>query len=249
MAVSLLFAAGGRPDAATVRQVIERQREFAIGFDPAAEPAPPSGSSDHDGLVWLELLANGLTYDLLGLSPGAPSDLPPCAHRFGLAAKADATGLDAVTVRPGPHLGGGHSMIPVIRSLAWLAARLAEIDGVQAVAWHPALSWCSPGYFRDNVLWWIEGGLFPALGLTALAVTADSGMQSEGPALFVGQELRIEPELPDDRAEAGKIAIRLIDRLVREGRVDSLQRVTGPADQRLRLEPSANGRFVRVWRD
>jgi hypothetical protein len=248
LAVSLLFAAGGRPDAAGVRQVIERQREFAVSFDPGAEPSRP-GSPGDEGLVWLELLANGLTYDLLGLSPGAPSAVPPCAHRFGLAANADAGGLDALTLRPGPHLGGGHAMIPVIRSLAWLAATLAEIGGVQAVAWHPARSWCGPGYFRANVLRWIEGGVFPALGLTALSISADGGMQSEGLALFAGQELRIEPELLDDRAEAGKIAIRLIDLLVEEGRVDSRQRVTGPADQRLRLEPSANGRFVRVWRD
>jgi hypothetical protein len=246
LAVSLLFAAGGRPEVAAIRPVIEKQREFSVSFDPSAEPAFSRAASD--GLIWLELLANGLTFDLVGLSPGAPSAPAPCAHGYALAANAEAAGFEAVTIRPGPHLGGGHAMMPVIRSLAWLGATLAEIEGVQGVAWHPARSWCGTGYFRDSVLRWIEGGVFPALGLTALAVTADGGMQSEGLALFAGQELRIEPELLTDPAEAAKIGVRLIDRLVESGRIDRTERVTGPAGEPLRIEPSANGRFVRVWR-
>jgi hypothetical protein len=98
------------------------------------------------------------------------------------------------------------------------------------------------------VLRWIEGGVFPGLGLTALAPNPDGGIHSEGLALFTGQELRIEPELMSDKAAGAKIAVRLIDYLVEVGQIGTSQRINGPDGRPLRLEPSANGRFVRVWR-
>lgn len=247
-AVSLLFAAGRRPDVATIRDFAERHGGFAISFDPSADGIAGAAATDGEGQTWLELLANGLTFDLVGLDPGAPSEPPPCIHAYALTAGTEAAGLEAMTVRPGPHLAGGHTMLPVVRSLAWLAATLSEIDGVEAIAWHPARSWCGPDYFRGGVLRWIEGGVFPGLGLTALAVTPDGGMQSEGLSLFAGQDLRIEPELMIDKAEGAKIGVRLIDYMVEAGPIGTSQQVTGPDGQALRLEPSANGRFIRVWR-
>lgn len=212
-----------------------------------ASAASVSASDEHPQ-VWLELLVNGLTFDLVGLSPGPPAEPPPCIHAYALPANAEAIEMDAVTIRPGPHLTGGYSMVPVHRTLAWLAATLCELDGLEAIAWHSARSWCGPGYFRDGVLRWVEGGVFPGLGLTSLAVTVDGGMQSEGLALFVGQELRIEPELMADKVAGAKIGIRLIDQMVEAGRIEGTRRIAGPDGQPLRLEPSANGRFVRVWR-
>jgi hypothetical protein len=246
-AVSLLFAAGRRPDAVALRQISEKQGEFSISFDPVAEAGSGAETAPERNQIWLELLANGLTFDLVGLAPGAPAEPPPCVHAYALAANAEPVGMEALTVRPGPHLAGGHTMIPVVRSLAWVAATLAPIGGVEAIAWHPARSWCGPDYFRQGVLRWIEGGVFPALGLTALAATADGGMHSEGLALFTGQELRIEPELMSDPAAGAKIGVRLIDYLVGAGRIDAPERIKGPDGQPLRLEPSVNGRFVRAW--
>lgn len=198
--------------------------------------------------MWLELLANGLTFDLVGLAPGPPAPPPRCAHRYALPAEIEHEVQEAVTVRPGPHLAGGHTMIPVIRALAWLAAALSKIEGVDAIAWHPARCWSGPGYFRDGVLSWIDGGVFPGLSLTALAQSPDGGMHSEGLALFTGQELRIEPELMINKAEAAKLGVRLIDLLVESGRIDAPQRILAADGSPLRLEPSANRQFVRVWR-
>ncbi|MGH7095280.1 MAG: hypothetical protein ACREFB_17335, partial [Stellaceae bacterium] len=198
-AASLLFAAGRRPGADAIRQLVQGQGEFSISFDPAGESGSES-DTPADGQTWLELLANGLTFDLVGLVPGAPAAAPPCVHGYAVRGIADPAALESLTLRPGPHLAGGHAMMPVIRSQAWLAASLAQLDGVDAVAWHPARSWCAPGYFREGVLRWIEGGVFPGLGLTALADAPDGGMHSEGLTPFIGQELRIEPELMADRA-------------------------------------------------
>ena len=248
MALSLLFAAGCRPEAESIRQSAERQSGFSISFDPTAAGGDGPSPSVGDGAPWLELLTSGLTYDLVGLAPGAPADAPPRTHAYGLPTDADEAVVEALTIRPGPHLEGGHSLPPVIRSLATLGASLAAMEGVEAIAWHPARCWTGAAYFREAVLRWIDGGVFPSLGLTALALNPDGGMHSEGLALFTGQELRIEPELTSDRAAAAKIGVRLIDYLVEIGRVEQIQRIAGPDGAPLRLEPSANGRFVRVWR-
>lgn len=245
-AVSLLFAAGRRPDPEAIRRLAQQEGGFSVSLDPSEEPG--ASGIPADGRVWLELLVNGLTFDLLGLTPGQSCETPPHAHRYALAAGFDASGLEAVTLRLSPHIAGGRAMPPVVRSLAQLGATLSALAAAEAIAWHPARTLCGPDYFREGVQRWIGGGVFPALGLTALAVAPDGGMQSEGLALFIGQELRLEPELMRDRAEGAKIGVRLIDYLVELGRIDHVRQIDGPDGQPLRLEPSTNGRFVRVWR-
>ena len=98
------------------------------------------------------------------------------------------------------------------------------------------------------MLRWIEGGVFPGLGLAALTPMPDGGMQSQGLALFTGQELRLEPELAADRTAGAKVALRLMHWLVEHGRLEAKETLPGPDGRPLHLEPSANGRFVRVWR-
>ena len=205
-------------------------------------------SSDARGQVGLELLVNGLTFDLVGLRPGAPAEPPPCVHGYAIEAEVGESGLDALTIRPGPHIGGGHAIPAVVRSLAWLAATLSRLDNAEAVAWHPARCFSGADYFRAGVLRWLEGGVFPGLGLAALALAPDGGLQSEGLALFAGQDLRIEPELMKDEAEGKKVGTRLIDYMVENGPIDAPRHLAGPDGQSLRLELSVNRRFVRVWR-
>lgn len=262
-AVSLLFAPGERPSSSAIRALAESTADYAISLDPFAgvphlAVVPPGRGTARQGgrgrqrardARWLEILANGLTFDLAGLAPGPGEYLPDRAHAYGLTAEELAAPLEAVRLAPGPHLTGGSTMLPVIRCLAWLAARLSALPGTRAVSWHAARCWSGPVHFRDGVLRWMEGGAFPGLGLTALAPVPDGGMQSEGLALFTGQELRIEPELALDRAESAKLALRLIHLLVDNGPVTAAEQVTLPGAVRLRLEPSANRRFVRVWRD
>jgi hypothetical protein len=90
---------------------------------------------------------------------------PPRRHEFGLPADFYEGPLEAVTLQPGPHLVEGATMLPVVRTLAGLAAALSELPGVQAVAWHPAQSWYAPQFFRNSVTRWLEGGAFPGLNL------------------------------------------------------------------------------------
>jgi hypothetical protein len=94
-------------------------------------------------------------------------------------------------------------MVPVVRGLAVLASRLAMLSRVQAVAWHPARCWSAPQPFRAGITRWSEGGPFPAFSLAAVSHAPDGALHSEGLALFTGQELRLEPDLAEDRVAAG----------------------------------------------
>jgi len=242
--LSLLFAASARPEAEAIRAISESCRSFAISHDPAqAHAQSPLPDSDS----WLELVADGLTFDITGLAPGAAATAPECAYRFDIAPRWEPQGLEAVCLMPGPHLISGARMMPVVRAMSGLVARLCALPGVQAVVWHPSRCCIGPRYFSSIIDNWLEGGVFPGLGLVGLSASADGGLQSEGLAFFIGQELRIEPELAEDKAAAAKIAVRLIDRLVERGPLDSSETMTGTEGRALYLEPSTNRRFIRVW--
>ncbi len=245
-AASLLFDPVERPQGSALAAHARAGAGFSITLDPAAVDSE-AAAGGHAG-NWLELLANGLTFDLTGLAPGGAADTPPRGHSYGLPEGTDDYLLEAITLRPGPHLAGGATMLPVVRTLASLAAQLTVLPGARAVAWHPARSWCAADRFCDAVLRWLDGGAFPAFALAALSPTNDGGMQSEGMALFAGQELRLEPDVAEDRAAAAKIGVRLLHWLSEHGRLTGPERINGIEGVVLRLEPSANGRFVRVWK-
>lgn len=194
------------------------------------------------------MLANGLTFDLTGLGPFSGAEMPSIKHRFAFPTDLDIAGLEAVTLVPGPHLLAGGAMFPVVRGLAILAAQLSTLDGVKAVAWHAANAASEAEYFRRGVMGWIEGGVFPGLGLTALATLPDGGMQSEGLALFTGQELLLPADIAAGDAEGAKLAIRLLNWLVEHGRIEQSVTFTGPSGEPIQLEPVENSGIIRVWR-
>ena len=58
----------------------------------------------------------------------------------------------------------------------------------------------------------------------------------------------MRPEVVMDRAEASKIALRLLNWLVEHGRITESFGFTGPSGETLRLEPVDNFGIVEVWR-
>ena len=237
-AVSLIFSAGARPDTSAIRALAASSGKFAVSYDPAELSGGDNG--------WIELLASGLTFDVTGLKPGPPQLQPERVHLYGLSEQPDFPACEAITITPGPHLSGGKVMFPVLRCLAWLGALLAELPQLRAVAWHPARSWSEPVYFRSGVLRWIEGGVFPGLGLTAIVPTADGSLMSEGLAMFIGQELVLAPAMARDRAEAAKIALRLVNWLVENGKITETASMMGPSGEILRLQPEQNQQIIKV---
>ena len=239
-AVSVVFAANTRPSADALRELAKKSGQFSVSYDPGTE-SPGDGG-------WVELLTSGLTFDCTGLAPGPPEPLPERVQSFGLQLDVDFNGSEAVTIVPGPHLMGGGAMFPVVRCLAMLGALLSGVQGAQAVSWHRARNYVAPDQFRSRVTNWFEGGAFPVFDLTALVPTSDGGIGSEGLALIMGQEIKLAPDIAPNRNEAAKIALRLIDWLVGNGRIGSPSQMVGPSGERLLLTPTANQQIIKVSR-
>ncbi|PEQ11081.1 hypothetical protein B2G71_18760 [Novosphingobium sp. PC22D] len=241
-ALSLYFGSGDRPDA-----------------DQLARALGAGGSEGHRARVIhrseaepgrAEILAQGLTFDLGGLVPAEPAETEsdPPVHRYGFAEGPDLSELGALEIRPGPHLAGAAGMPPVVRTMALVAAILCDNLPVRAVGWRSARTLMEPRYFSRVVRNWIAGGPFPALGLTALSVSDDGTVRSSGLAHFLGQEIQLQAKDGEPIAETMKIAIRVIDLLMRRGPVEQAGEIELP-DEILTVEPSRFGKLVLVWRD
>lgn len=237
---SLLFAAGDRPYASDVERVLATGG--ANGADAMVSFRP------EDGAGWLELLSSGLTFDLTGLTPGESEQTVSPAHRYGHAPAAGENGFEAITLRPGLHIAGGQASQPVVRAMAGLAATLALPLAPRLVSWNPAAVWMEPGYFVRVTMNWLSGGAFPALGLTALVLRDDGAVESAGLAYFVGQEIVLEAGEGQASADTAKLAVRLIDHLVRGGPVARAQTLIGPGNEQLLAEPNADGTRVTIRR-
>ncbi|MEM1051014.1 MAG: hypothetical protein AAGI28_02860 [Pseudomonadota bacterium] len=207
-------------------------------------------ASTRSDQVWIELLRDGLTFDLAGLAPGRARAFPPIWHRFDLDSLPTEADYEVLHLAPGHHLAGGERMMPVAMGLLGLARDLVDhFDELAGVVWPPSMSAIGHRFFESITTAWLDGGPFPALGLTAFRETTDGALQSEGLGFWIDQELRIEPPLATDKVSATRLGVRLINQLVLVGGVETSERVVAPDGSRLIMRPSRNGKFVRVWRE
>lgn len=232
--LSLVFAKGHRPDAGDIA-ALAGTMDAVLPFSISHEAPAKQG--------WVELLAMGLTFDCTGLAPAAAAKAPPPGPMLGLDIRPQG---EAISLRPGPHLAAGRAMLPVVRGMAGLGARIATLPGLLAVCWRPARSWMAPGYFRKVVADWLAGGPFPALGLATLHRQGDGAMVSHGLDYFIGQELRFEPGHGREPADIARIAVRLIDELILAGPLRQAGQMVGPGGEALRIEPRPDGAMVNV---
>ncbi|WP_152434498.1 hypothetical protein [Erythrobacter sp. THAF29] len=196
------------------------------------------------------MLHDGLTFDLLGLAPGAGCSFPKTENSFDLKQSPGARRLEALHLVPGQHLAGAANALPVMQALIGLARDLINhFDDLEAVIWEPSSSAIGRRYFESVTTAWLEGGPFPALGLTAFRKTIDGALQSIGLDFWIGQELRIEPPLSTQRVEATRLGTRLVNQLVLVGGISNSERIVAPDGSRLVMRPSRNGKFVRVSRE
>lgn len=236
--LSLLFATGDRPRASGIARLIEAPEPG----DPPARISHSAGTEDG----WTELLASGLTFDLRGLAPASAAAPPPADYFFGLPPDVARFEFEAVTLQPTPHIAAGAALLPVVRVMTGLAARLSRLPAVKAVCWHPAASWMDPTYFRRLIGAWLAGGAFPALGLTVLRPTGDGFVQSRGLSFFIGQELELQDVGDGNAGAAIKVGVRIVDGLVRGGPILTERVLGGPIGEELWAEPSPDGKLVRV---
>lgn len=236
--LSLLFPAGARPRVDEIDRLVAGPVREGIGFTISHRPHPPEG--------WLELLAQGLTFDCTGLHPGESAPLPPAGQFYGLDPARAQEDLAAVTLAPGPHLTAGASLQPLVRMLAALGARMASLPNVVAVGWHPAETWIEPEYFARTVNEWLGGGAFPALGLTALHSREKGKLVSQGLKFLIGQEIELSVPAKIGPADAARLAVRLIHGLVESGPITEPTSLAGPGGEQIEAEPDATAGLVRV---
>lgn len=255
--ISLLFASGNRPDSGAIAEFAALNSETSLTHDPAAlqplalggegGPGHAEGAGRNDGRRWVELLRSGLTFDLVGLAPGEPMPIPETGHCFDFPDRETALSCEALLLHPGPHLAGGERSPPVVRELLALARDLARhFEHLQAVVWPHAHSLIGKRFFESTITAWLDGGAFPALGLTSFNDSPDGSLLSVGLDYFIGQELCIEPPLATDKLAATRLGIRLINQLVLTGGIDGDERVMGPDGSSLILRLSDDRSLIRV---
>ncbi len=261
--VYLLFSAGKRPTRAAIKEFVETQREVSISHDPSDGASLQLVTADGEELrpgaevrpkskdeIWIELLREGLTFDLRGIAPGKSCEFPEFEHRFDLEDAPGAFRLDSLLLEPGQHLLGAESTMPVVQCMIALTRDLVHhFDDLVAVVWPPSKSAIGRRFFESISTAWLEGGAFPALGLTAFREAIDGALQSVGLEFWIGQELRIEPPLSADKVAATRLAVRIINQLIVVGGLEESERIVAPDGTRLVMRPSRNGKFVRVWRE
>lgn len=240
----LLFGAGKRPSAASLKELVAQIDGVGVSHDPSTHKSATEQSAD-----WLELMMDGLTFDLsLPDTDSAPSVADFSGPEF-LSRLRKTDEFEVLIITPGPHLAGGNYLLPILRGLWSLGASLGEkLDGLLAYGWPPSSSLIEPSLFCNGANDWAKGGALPAAALTSFNESMDRGLQSKGLSVFTGQELRLEPDLAEHPDNARRLGLRLVDQLIRRGRIDAVEEFTGPDGAPLRLEPSKNGKFVRVWR-
>lgn len=248
----LTFARGSRPDRAAVTAAIAGLARAAISHDPAAADRPHHAAvpprSDGETADWLELVVDGLTFDLVGLAPGPALTAPEVVHRYNCDIDCMAEG-EAVGLFPGPHIAQAVATLPILRTLLGLAADLVQaLPGVETVCWSPARSAIAPQFFMRSIRAWLGGGPFPALGLLGLSFDPSGALRSEGLRFLVGAELLVEAELAADRARAMRLAVRIVHEVVGAELSDAMQEFVTEEGECLLLAPDPAARVIAIRR-
>ena len=239
-----LFAQEDRPDDLAVREVIAG----IVGLSIAVDRSFPAPASDPGKPLWFELHKHGLTYDCSGIAPGPAEPLPTVRDWLGIAVDERAERLRCVGLALGPHLRGGQASPPILRALFGLAREMAErFSACRGICWAASGTVTETTVFTEFVARWEGGSGFPAQLVTSLAAGLGGGIESRGLAYFTGQELHIEPGTYHEEGQGALLALRLVAQLVYRGRLELAEEAVAPDGSPIRLEPSPNGRFVRVW--
>ena len=259
----LLFEAGKRPSVEAVHAFAAAWEKVFVSHDPAQNDSPLGNPPDlanenkaQNAEVlpldkqWVELLRDGLTFDLQGLAPGPTCSAPVPLHHFDWPGTRDTDALEAMRLVVGPHLQGADNSAPVLRTLIALARDLVLFfEDIAAVFWPPSASLIGRRFFESTVTAWLEGGPFPALGLTAFRLADDGALESVGLDFWIGQELSIDPVLAAEKVAATRLGVRIINHLVMLGGLFQEERIIAPDGARLVLRPIEDVTFIRVQRE
>lgn len=237
----LLFPRGERPTAVDVRAALLQSNAAQVSYDPADRERAAVAND------WLELLADGLTFDLLGLAPGEGLSPPEPRHRLGLSAQALGD-CEAIGIAPGPHLAGAANALPVVRTMLGIAATLSSHwRTLTGLLWRPSACATRRDIFLELTEGWLGGGPFPVLSLIGVVEGEGGALASEGLAFFTGQEVALDPGFDIDRTAATRTIVRLVDWLVEQRPLREPVTLALDNGERWRLDP--RGTRIQVSAD
>lgn len=263
LGVYLLFEADHRPSAAAITAFAAAWEAVFVSHDPSTVCLHDSNTQDLAKLDektdtgfkplakhWVELLRDGLTYDLQGLAPGPACVCSQAVHRFDWPGTGDFSAYEALHLTIGPHLQGGQRSLPVLRTMAALARDLTLFfEEIVAVVWTPSRSVIGRRFFESTTTAWLDGGPFPALGLTAFAADENGALETVGLELWIDQELRIDAALASDRLAATRLGVRLVNHVLLLGGLTHDERVTAPDGTPLVMKLSPDRKHIMVMRE
>lgn len=192
---------------------------------------------------WVELLCNGLTFDMLGLRDGPAVLAPEVRSAVGLNVD-QVSGKRSLALAPGPHLAGAGRLLPVIRVLAILLIELSKLGEAEAIIWIPAHLAVKPDIFERAVRPWLDGGPFPGPAFVAFQREMDGSLRTEGLNFLIGQEFLLQARSVEDHLELPRVAIRMVDWLVANGPVVKPVQTDLAGTGTVFLEPAEGGRIV-----
>lgn len=208
LAYSLWFA-GRRPGSDRVGECIRRLDDRLL-----LQHTPANGTS----AAWI-IVAEGVSFEILGLAPGPGYDAATPEMQFDLA-DGWQVGAEPVAIVPRHVAHDDTDPLDIVRCASRVARVLAQSGDCNAIGWGPASSVMSAPYFERIVGDWLSGGPFPALGLVSLALDAHDALVSRGLAPICGQEIVI-PMIEDfAAAQRARVAIRMIDHLSKSGPIE-----------------------------
>lgn len=239
----LFFRNEERPDAQAIRAAMAQLPGPEISHDPETQHGLPAD--------WLEILIDGLTFDLVGLSDGSDSpagnSVSPALQHYLDCDASDLSGTRHIKLVPGPHLTSARLPLPVARSMMRLGMMLGEhLPGLIAFGWPPSGAVTGRSTFLQMTENWIKGGPFPALGLVTYQIASDGTLESRGLSLFSGQELRLSPALVAQGAGAMRLAVRIAHDIAGQGTLEEKRHFSGPDGMELMATPDSSGRWIEV---
>ncbi|WP_435417727.1 hypothetical protein WAB17_12770 [Parerythrobacter aurantius] len=243
----LAFDHDQRPDGAAFLRAVDQLADVAVTLD-RTTALPTISTEGCNNILWLELCRDGLTFDCTGLAPGRAHELPSDATWFGEGADRPDAGMPCIGLTLGPHLRGGQSSPTIFRSLAQLASDFAgTLRGCRSVCWTASGAVIDRPAFVDAIQRWTEGGPIPARFFISVRSSPDGMTETFGLAYFTGQELLVDRTVcAGDRAETDRLALRIAEQMMYRGTLAEPEHLVSTAGLPLSLQPTPDGRLVRV---
>ena len=232
-------------------RIIAPSPRFSIGDTPqlirSGQNSDGAGDPTHGDGTGLEVIVDGLSFDIQGLGPGVPTAHPEIGHYADGAIDLATSEVEVVALTPAPNISLASGELPIVQAMMELAVGLTTAwTRSIAVVWGPGRVAATPGFFSSAVARWVRGGPFPTQALVGFAENGEETLRSEGAAFFVGQEIEVTGSIARATDMARGIGARVFNHLLLNGRLNDVAHIQGRDGTVLRLAPTGDGAWLRV---